>query len=249
MILRLRIAAASVGTTIFTVMSKLAADLGAINLSQGFPDFDCDPALVDAVARHMRAGATSTRRCRACRRCARRSPRSYEASTAPLRPRHRSHGHLGRHRSDLRRRRRGRASGDEGSCSSRATTPTCPAIELSGGRRWSCRCVTRLPRRLGRRARARHAAHAPDHDQLAAQSDRRRAGRRRHHASWQRSSTAPTSRRQRRSLRAHHLRRRAAREHGAPSRRSRRAASSSDRSARPITRPAGRSATPSRPPR
>ena len=43
-----------VGTTIFTVMSKLAADLGAINLSQGFPDFDCDPALVDAVARHMR---------------------------------------------------------------------------------------------------------------------------------------------------------------------------------------------------
>jgi methionine aminotransferase len=46
----------SVGTTIFTVMSKLAADLGAINLSQGFPDFDCDPALVDAVARHMRDG-------------------------------------------------------------------------------------------------------------------------------------------------------------------------------------------------
>ena len=46
----------SVGTTIFTVMSKLAADVGAINLSQGFPDFDCDPALVDAVARHMRAG-------------------------------------------------------------------------------------------------------------------------------------------------------------------------------------------------
>jgi methionine aminotransferase len=46
----------AVGTTIFTVMSRLAADCGAINLSQGFPDFDCDPALVDAVARHMRAG-------------------------------------------------------------------------------------------------------------------------------------------------------------------------------------------------
>ena len=45
----------SVGTTIFTVMSKLAADVGAINLSQGFPDFDCDPALVDAVQRAMRA--------------------------------------------------------------------------------------------------------------------------------------------------------------------------------------------------
>jgi methionine aminotransferase len=45
-----------VGTTIFTVMSRMAADLGAINLSQGFPDFDCDPALVDTVARHMREG-------------------------------------------------------------------------------------------------------------------------------------------------------------------------------------------------
>jgi methionine transaminase len=47
----------AVGTTIFTVMSKLAAEVGAINLSQGFPDFDCDPALVDAVAAHMRAGS------------------------------------------------------------------------------------------------------------------------------------------------------------------------------------------------
>jgi methionine aminotransferase len=46
----------SVGTTIFTVMSRLAAEHGAINLSQGFPDFDCDPELVEAVARHMRAG-------------------------------------------------------------------------------------------------------------------------------------------------------------------------------------------------
>ena len=46
----------SVGTTIFTVMSKLAADVGAVNLSQGFPDFGCDPALVEAVARHMRNG-------------------------------------------------------------------------------------------------------------------------------------------------------------------------------------------------
>jgi methionine transaminase len=46
----------AVGTTIFTVMSQLAAETGAINLSQGFPDFDCDPALVEAVARHMRDG-------------------------------------------------------------------------------------------------------------------------------------------------------------------------------------------------
>jgi methionine aminotransferase len=46
----------AVGTTIFTVMSQLAAETGAINLSQGFPDFACDPALIDAVARHMRDG-------------------------------------------------------------------------------------------------------------------------------------------------------------------------------------------------
>ena len=47
----------SVGTTIFTVMSKLAADLGAINLSQGFPDFDCDPALVEAIAQAHARGS------------------------------------------------------------------------------------------------------------------------------------------------------------------------------------------------
>ena len=34
-----------VGTTIFTVMSQLAHEHNAINLSQGFPDFDCAPKL------------------------------------------------------------------------------------------------------------------------------------------------------------------------------------------------------------
>jgi methionine aminotransferase len=46
----------SVGTTIFTVMSRLAAECGAINLSQGFPDFDPPSRLVDLVVHHMRAG-------------------------------------------------------------------------------------------------------------------------------------------------------------------------------------------------
>ncbi len=45
-----------VGTTIFTVMSALAAERGAVNLGQGFPDFAGDPALVDAVAQAMRDG-------------------------------------------------------------------------------------------------------------------------------------------------------------------------------------------------
>lgn len=45
-----------VGTTIFSVMSALALEHGAVNLGQGFPDFDCDPALVEAVAAAMREG-------------------------------------------------------------------------------------------------------------------------------------------------------------------------------------------------
>ncbi|WP_250472540.1 pyridoxal phosphate-dependent aminotransferase [Caballeronia sp. GAFFF1] len=46
----------NVGTTIFTVMSALAAQKGAVNLGQGFPDFDCDARIVDAVASAMRDG-------------------------------------------------------------------------------------------------------------------------------------------------------------------------------------------------
>jgi methionine transaminase len=45
-----------VGTTIFTVMSALAQEHRAVNLGQGFPDFACDPALVDAVHSAMRDG-------------------------------------------------------------------------------------------------------------------------------------------------------------------------------------------------
>jgi len=45
-----------VGTTIFTVMSTLASEKNAVNLGQGFPDFDCDPMLVDAVTHAMKSG-------------------------------------------------------------------------------------------------------------------------------------------------------------------------------------------------
>ena len=45
-----------VGTTIFTRMSALAAEHGALNLSQGFPDFDAPEALREAMARHVMAG-------------------------------------------------------------------------------------------------------------------------------------------------------------------------------------------------
>jgi len=46
----------AVGTTIFTVMSALAAEHGAVNLGQGFPDFGCDPKLLEAVTAAMAAG-------------------------------------------------------------------------------------------------------------------------------------------------------------------------------------------------
>ena len=45
-----------VGTTIFTVMSQLAAQHGAVNLGQGFPDFPVPGRLIDALDRAMRAG-------------------------------------------------------------------------------------------------------------------------------------------------------------------------------------------------
>lgn len=45
-----------VGTTIFTVMSQLAAEHSAVNLGQGFPDFEVPARLVDALARAMREG-------------------------------------------------------------------------------------------------------------------------------------------------------------------------------------------------
>jgi methionine aminotransferase len=46
----------AVGTTIFTVMSALATEHGAVNLGQGFPDFNCDPELLNRVTEAMQAG-------------------------------------------------------------------------------------------------------------------------------------------------------------------------------------------------
>jgi methionine aminotransferase len=46
----------TMGTTIFTDMSSLAAEKNAVNLGQGFPDFECDPKLVGAVNQAMSMG-------------------------------------------------------------------------------------------------------------------------------------------------------------------------------------------------
>ena len=45
-----------VGTTIFTVMSALAQEHKAVNLGQGFPDFNADPQLIDHVSQAMKEG-------------------------------------------------------------------------------------------------------------------------------------------------------------------------------------------------
>ena len=45
-----------VGTTIFTVMSALANELGAVNLSQGFPDYETSPELIELVNQAMKNG-------------------------------------------------------------------------------------------------------------------------------------------------------------------------------------------------
>src|SRR3984957_5536970 len=44
------------GTTIFTVMSHLANEHNAINLSQGFPNFECSPTLVSLINEYMKKG-------------------------------------------------------------------------------------------------------------------------------------------------------------------------------------------------
>lgn len=46
----------NIGTTIFTVMSKLAVENNAINLSQGFPDFMCNPEIIELVNKYMKSG-------------------------------------------------------------------------------------------------------------------------------------------------------------------------------------------------
>lgn len=45
-----------IGTTIFTQMSRMASEDGAINLSQGFPGFGADPILLDLVGKYARDG-------------------------------------------------------------------------------------------------------------------------------------------------------------------------------------------------
>ena len=182
----------SVGTTIFTVMSRLANEHGAINLSQGFPDFDCDPALVEAVARP----------------CARAQPVRADAGRAglreaiagevrwPTRPRTippPSRRHLRRHRRRSSTRCRGRQPGDEVIVFEPCYDSYVPVIRLSGGMpvfvslRYPDYAIDWDEVRRAITPRTRLIIVNTPHNPTGAMSRRRHARARR------RSSTAPTS--------------------------------------------------------
>ena len=104
-----------VGTTIFTVMSALAQQHGAVNLGQGFPDFDCDPRLLDAVDAAMRGGLNQyppMAGVPALRERGRREDRG--AVRPPLRPGDRDHRHRRRDPGDPHRHPGARAPGRRG---------------------------------------------------------------------------------------------------------------------------------------
>ena len=172
----------SVGTTIFTVMSKLAVEVDAINLSQGFPDFDCDPALVEAVAAHMRSGKNQYAPMQGVARlreaiaakyewfCGRR----YDPDTEVTVTSGATEGIFDAVAASA-------GPGDE------VDRPRAVLRLVRAGDRVERRnagiraaAIPELRRRLGARARCHHAAHANDHDQLAAQSRRRCADARGH---------------------------------------------------------------------
>lgn len=75
----------ALGTTIFTQMSALAQQHQAINLSQGFPDFDGPRYLQERLAYHVAQGANQYAPMTGVRRCARRSPEDGGAVWLPAR--------------------------------------------------------------------------------------------------------------------------------------------------------------------
>jgi hypothetical protein len=104
----------NMGTTIFTVMSRLAAECGAINLSQGFPDFQAEPSLFDAMHRHMLAGRNQYAPMAGMPELRQAIVDKVARCTAALRCRVRSHGDRGCDAGHLHRDCRLRATGRRG---------------------------------------------------------------------------------------------------------------------------------------
>ena len=166
----------AVGTTIFTVMSRLAAEVGAINLSQGFPGFRLrSRRSIEAVARHMREGRNQYAPMPGVLALREAIAAMYRSAHGrSVRSRDRNHDHLRRDRSDLRRRDGAACTrATRSSCSSRATTRTSRPSCSAAACRSPCRCGSRNTRWTGMRcARAITAADAAAADQHAAQPDR-----------------------------------------------------------------------------
>ena len=164
----------SVGTTIFTVMSKLAAEVGADQPLAGIPGLRVRPGAVDAVARHMRAGLNQyapmpgvpALRQAIAAKYARAHGACYDPDTeVTLRP--------AAPRRSSTRSRPPSIPATRSSSSSPATTRTCRRSSSTAACRWSCRCGCRTTGSTGTRSRrGDHAAHAAPDDQFAAQSDR-----------------------------------------------------------------------------
>ena len=177
----------SVGTTIFTVMSALAQQHRAVNLGQGFPDFECDPALLDQVNAAMReglnqyppmTGVPALREAVAAKIDALYG-RSYDPDTEITIT-------AGATQAILTAVLCCVHPGDEVIVLEPCYDSYAPNIELAGGRvvRVAADARAASGPTSTRIARGDHAAHARDHDQLAAQPERDRLDARPRCSSW-----------------------------------------------------------------
>ena len=204
-----------VGVSIFAVMTRMANEHGAINLSQGFPDFDCAPELAALAAAWMQRGHNQYAPMAGVPRLRQALARDYRAALRrPLRPRHRDHGHGRGHGGAVLGDHGPRPPGRRGR---RLRTLLRLVRARRSGSRAACRCSSHCGTRTtaidwDEVRRALTPAHAPRDRQHAAQPD----GHGPHRGRCARISPVlePTRRRgaQRRSVRAPRLRRRPARE-------------------------------------
>ena len=148
------------GVTIFSVMSRLAEDVGAINLGQGFPDFNCSPQLIDAVERHMREGHNQYAPMLGVYALREALARKIELLYGRLRPRDRDAVTSGATEGLFSTLTALVRPGDEVLLFQPAYDSYAPAIQLSGGTRCMSRSRSGLSHRLGRGSASHHAADA-----------------------------------------------------------------------------------------
>ena len=165
-----------VGTTIFTVMSSLAAELGAVNLGQGYPDFPMSEELISLVARAMQEGHnqyTHMNGLAGLREVL--AEKIAGLYGTPVDPDHPDHHHPRRHLCHLYRadhRAATRRRGDRLRTGLRQLYPQYRSQWRSAGT--DRPAFPRLSHRLGRSAPPDNPPDEDDPAQLPAQPDRRR---------------------------------------------------------------------------